>query len=60
MDTSDAEIKFDSNGICNHCLKFDQYKNKLWFPNVEGENKLFKLIEKIKKSSRNKKYNCIL
>ena len=60
MDTSDSEIKFDSNGVCNHCLKFDQYKNKLWFPNEEGEKKLFKLIEKIKKSNRNKKYDCIL
>ncbi len=60
MDTSDLDIQFNSKGICNHCIKFSQYKNKLWFPNEEGEKKLFKLIEKVKKSSRNNKYDCVL
>ena len=28
MDTTDPNIVFDDNGICNHCLEFE-YKTKL-------------------------------
>ena len=27
MDTTDPDIEFDENGICNHCLNFEKLKN---------------------------------
>lgn len=60
MDTTDLEISFDANGICNHCHKFDEVTSKRWYPNNEGKEKLSIFFEKIKKKNLNKKYDCIL
>lgn len=53
-------IKFDANGLCNHCKKFD----KIWGdwvgdPNVrsQAERELIKIFEKAK--AKNKKYDCL-
>ena len=47
MDETDPNIKFDSNGLCNHCTNF--YKIKpVWDNDVRNENKLFELSNKIK------------
>ena len=40
MDTSDPEITFDRDGICNHCRAFDTVTCKGWFPNEEGKKRL--------------------
>jgi len=40
MDTTDPEIYFDKQGICNHCNEFDKFTSKRWFPNQEGKKKL--------------------
>ena len=40
MDSTDPEIVFDDNGICNHCHEFDSYLNTEWFPNDNGKIKL--------------------
>lgn len=60
MDTTDTEIIFDDNGVCNHCLKFENETKKRWFPNNEGKEKLNKIYAKIKEETKNKDYNCIL
>lgn len=60
MDTSDPEIKFDEQGICNHCIEFDAVTSKHWWPNEEGEQRLNAIYTKIKKVNKNKKYDCIL
>jgi len=28
MDTTDPEINFDKNGVCNHCMEFDEVTSK--------------------------------
>jgi N-acetyl sugar amidotransferase len=60
MDTTDPEIVFDSNGVCNHCHEFDEIISKGWFPNDEGKRKLSNLIEQIKLDGQEKPYDCIL
>lgn len=60
MDTSDPEIVFNSEGVCNHCIKFDEETSKRWFPNLEGEKKLKKTFDKVKKDGKGKDYDCIL
>lgn len=61
MDTTDPEITFDEQGVCNHCWKVDNYYiNKKWFPNEEGKSRLKVLIEKVKKEGKGKKYDAIM
>lgn len=60
MDTSDPEIKFDANGVCNHCHEFDDVTSKNWFPNDEGTKKLKEIFQKIRSDGKNKEYDCII
>jgi N-acetyl sugar amidotransferase len=60
MDTSDPEILFDEEGVCNHCRTFDNEISKRWFPNDLGEQLLKGIIEKIKKDGLGNEYDCIL
>lgn len=60
MDTSDPEITFDGDGVCNHCLDFDTVTRSYWFPNEEGGQRLQGLIERIKKDGAGQEYDCIL
>jgi aminotransferase len=59
MDTSDPEIVFDNDGVCNHCHTFEETK-KTWFPNDIGRGKLAKIIEQIKHDGKKNEYDCIL
>ncbi len=60
MDSSDPEITFDENGICNHVSAFE-YKSKIRLIEPERrEKELAKLVDKIKKEGKNKDYDCII
>lgn len=60
MDTSDPDIEFDQNGLCNHCIEFEEITSKLWYPNEEGERMLAETFSKVKKDGKNNEYDCIL
>lgn len=60
MDTSDPEIIFDANGICNHCIEFDTVTRHNWFPNEEGASRWAAIVEQIKAAGRDHEYDCIL
>lgn len=60
MDTSDPEIAFDANGVCNHCIEFEQVTRKHWFPNEEGAKRLSGQIERIKADGKGRDYDCII
>jgi N-acetyl sugar amidotransferase len=60
MDTSDPDIEFDQNGVCNHCIEFEEITSKLWYPNEEGERMLAETFSKVKKDGKNNEYDCIL
>lgn len=60
MDISDPEIEFDNDGTCKHCHRYDTELPKRVFTGVEAENKLAEIIGKIKKSGKNKEYDCII
>jgi len=60
MDTTDPDISFDNNGVCNHCRRFDiEIKPKLLLP-AEGRKILDEIVTKIKKDGIKKEYDCIL
>ncbi|MFL6601415.1 MAG: N-acetyl sugar amidotransferase [Steroidobacteraceae bacterium] len=60
MDTTDPDISFDAQGICNHCHRFDVIAAKRLVPPAERPARLAALVEKIKKEGRGKDYDCII
>lgn len=60
MDTTDPEIGFDANGICNHCRRYYKIASKNLFDTKKGERKLKEIVNSIKGDGKNKKYDCIL
>ncbi|MEH8254250.1 N-acetyl sugar amidotransferase [Aeromonas veronii] len=60
MDTTDPQITFDEQGVCNHCHEFDNVTSKRWFPNEDGKRQLEQIFSKIKKERKNFEYDCIL
>jgi len=60
MDTTDPEIQFDDNGVCNHCTRYCELIEKIVFTGEDGERRLRAIVDKIKKQGKNKDYDCIL
>ena len=60
MDTSDPGISFNKNGFCNHCEVFIEESKTIKPQGEEREQRLQTLIESIKKSGKNKKYDCLI
>jgi len=59
MDTSDPDIAFDSNGVCNYVNHFRSTILKQWSPNGDPE-KLNEVLSRIKSESVDKEYDCII
>lgn len=60
MDTSDSQIEFDENGVCDHCRGFKEHVEPNWFPNTEGERRFAAVVEKIKADGQGRDFDCIL
>lgn len=61
MDTTDIEIVFDDNGVCNHCCDYIERKKKVAVDySAEKKENLPKLIQKVKDAGKSKKYDCIV
>ena len=60
MDETDPNIKFDSNGLCNHCTNFYKNIKPVWNNDGRDENKLFELSNKIKDENDGSDFDCIL
>ena len=60
MDTSDNDIFFDSEGICNHCKDFEKTISSPKLDKKIAAQQLKLLIEKVKSKGENKKYDCLV
>tara|TARA_B100001559_G_scaffold317819_1_gene323678 strand:- start:828 stop:1928 length:1101 start_codon:yes stop_codon:yes gene_type:complete len=60
MDTSDAEIIFDANGICDYCLNFQKNIGNFFFHGKDKAKLVSDYFNKIKKYNKNKKYDCLI
>lgn len=60
MDTSDPNIKFDENGVCDHCHDFEKYVKPHWHPDERGRSELSKIVAKIKREGKDRDFDCIL
>jgi N-acetyl sugar amidotransferase len=60
MDTSDPEIEFDANGVCNHCRAYAVLVKEHVFVGDEGERRLQRIVDKIRERGRGHKYDCVI
>jgi len=60
MDTTDAMIKFDENGVCDHCHDFENEVKPYWHTDERGYHELKSIMKKIKLSGKGKDFDCIL
>lgn len=60
MDTTDSQISFDTNGVCDHCLTYEKKIKPFWNPSSESKKTLQTLINKIKSKQKNKDFDCIM
>ena len=60
MDTSDSRIKFDENGVCDHCNDFQINVKPNWYPNEEGLKRLENTVSKIKEDGKDRDFDCLL
>lgn len=54
------DIKFDDQGVCDICHTYDTLVEKNVFYEEKGRLVLNDMLERIKKSGRKKKYDCIV
>lgn len=60
MDTTDSKIAFNNDGICDHCQTFYKDIKPKWDTGEKGNQKLLKIVDKIKKEGKNKDFDCIM
>ncbi|HEV2829966.1 MAG TPA: N-acetyl sugar amidotransferase [Pyrinomonadaceae bacterium] len=60
MDTTDPDIQFDEQGVCNHCRSHDQSVAEAVFTGEDAARRLQAIVERIKKDGANKKYDCVI
>lgn len=60
MDSSDPLFKIDEKGVCDRCNQFTQKVLPSWNYGENQEKKLSIIVDKIKISGKNKKYDCLL
>lgn len=60
MDTTDSQISFNDDGVCDHCTSF--YNNVLnhWHRDENGKKELLKEVTKIKSEGQGKEFDCLL
>jgi len=60
MDTSDPEIQFDEQGVCNHCHDYDRLIQQRVLKGEAGFRYLEGLVAQIKREGRGKPYDCVM
>lgn len=60
MDSTDTAIRFDSNGVCDHCIDFNSNVLPNWHTGSKGLQQLNADISTIKAHGKGKDFDCIL
>lgn len=61
MDLSAADIRFDTDGVCNYCTDFLEKKRHIFMADPEErDGRLEALVAEIKAQGRGKRYDCIV
>lgn len=57
---ADPTITYDSDGYCNYCSDAYRSKDKVYFPNELGKEKLDVFFSQLKSKRKKEKYDCML
>lgn len=60
MDTSDARIGFDANGVCDHCTTFRDKILPNWHTDERGHLALEDLASEIRRAGQGLDFDCII
>ena len=60
MDTTDSNLTFDENGVCDRCREYEQHILPWWNHGKGHEVELKAILEQVRISGKGKKYDCIL
>ena len=60
MDTTDSMLVFDDQGICDHCNTFYTQTKPNWDTGAEGNAKLTRLVDAIKRKGKGRDFDCII
>jgi putative aminotransferase len=60
MDTSDPNIRFDKNGICDYCQNFDQVLKPKWDSDTADSASLVRMADEIKAHGEGRDFDCII
>lgn len=60
MDESDAKIRFDSRGVCDHCRTFDNDIRPNWHTDERGMRLLEPLISRIREDGSSRDFDCLI
>ena len=60
MDTTDINIVFDKDGVCDHCNDFYSNVKPNWHTDSKGKKELDKIISKIKLDGKGRDFDCII
>jgi N-acetyl sugar amidotransferase len=60
MDETDPKITFNENGVCNHCLSYEELEKKWNLKNLIDHHELEKTFKKIKADGLGKDFDCVM
>ena len=60
MDTTDGQIIFDDNGVCDHCRTYRRDILPHWDPERGDEGAVETLVERIRSAGRGRDFDCII
>lgn len=60
MDTRDPDLRFDDNGVCNHCHAYDAAFRDHLCGSKHTRNRLDGIVAEIKQRGAHKRYDCII
>lgn len=58
--SSDPEITFDEEGLCNYCRDAISLSERSYFPGEEGERRLGELVDRLKRQGAGKEYDYLM
>ena len=60
MDTTDPEIAFDEQGVCNHCRQYALLEAQYPYAHGGGEAVVAALVDEIKAAGKGRPYDCVM
>lgn len=60
MDTSDPNITFDQNGICNYVHDYRYYEKNIKLSSYAAKPELERIVDVLSKEGKNSDYDCIM